>query len=729
MLPGRLLRFGPFEFDVRAGDLLKHGVRIRLPEQASQILLMLVDRPGEVVLRSEIRQRLWPDDTVVDFDQSINSAVMRLRNTLGESAGAPRYIETLSKRGYRFTAEVQQFGEAPPQPDGTVEAPESRQQSAGMPQTDLEPLAREDAEPVTAPIRWRTWSVLWVAAVVALAVATGSYLHLGGRSAGPSMRAIPLTTLPGEQNFPAFSPDGEKVAFSWVGHPRQDGRPAVNIYVKSILNGETASVTSGPTDDRSPSWSPDGSQIAFERVVTATNISLMIAPAGGRAERKIADMGVGLAWSPDGTEIAYIAPSAPAGTGGVLVQSLKTGAVRQLTTPQPNRERLVAWSPDGKQIAFGRVMVGSVRELFIVPSGGGEARQLTFDSQAIGGFAWTPDSRELVFQSSRKSGSSLWRIQAAGGTPERIPYMASHPDFPSVSLRGNRLVYADSFIDSNIWQYGLTGAANAADAVLQQPKCLICSTVEDDSPRFSPDGRKIVFVSWRAGSAELWTANGDGSAPKQLTSLGRTGSPWWSPDGRWIAFDSRAEGSPDVYVIAAAGGTPRRLTWEPSVEIEPSWSHDGRWIYFVSDRGGHSHIWKAPFAGGPARQVSQGDGGESRESADGKRLYYFRRDHDDGLWSMPVEGGLEEVIPELSGVARTRAWTVREEGIYFYQDTEAKPKIQFFDFATRRVTTLLTPERPVSSSRGLEISPDGRSLLYTQVDRRSDGLMMIENFR
>src|SRR5579862_2414445 len=115
----RLLRFGPFEFDVRAGDLLKHGVRIRLQEQASQILLMLLDHPGEVVLRSEIRGRLWPGDTVGDFDQSINSAVMRLRNALGESAGTPRYIETISKRGYRFIGEIQPNDEAP-QPEPAV---------------------------------------------------------------------------------------------------------------------------------------------------------------------------------------------------------------------------------------------------------------------------------------------------------------------------------------------------------------------------------------------------------------------------------------------------------------------------------------------------------------------------------------------------------------------------------------------------------------------------------
>lgn len=185
-----------------------------------------------------------------------------------------------------------------------------------------------------------------------------------------------------------------------------------------------------------------------------------------------------------------------------------------------------------------------------------------------------------------------------------------------------------------------------------------------------------------------------------------------------------------MYVISTSGGTPRVLTPEPSLEIEPSWSHDGKWVYFVSDRGGQSHIWKVPFEGGPARQVTQGDGGESLESADGKLLYYFRREHGHGIWSVPLDGGLEEAVPELSGVRRTRAWTVRAEGIYFYQETVAKPQVRFFNFATRQVSTVLTPERATPSNYpGLDISPDGRTLVYSQVDNRVDGLMLIGNFR
>src|SRR5947209_20473683 len=102
-----ILRFGPFELDVRSEELCKHGLRIRLKQESFQILLMLLDRPGEVVLREEIRLRLWPNNTIVEFDHSINAAIKRLRVALGESADAPRYIETLAKRGYRFLGDVE----------------------------------------------------------------------------------------------------------------------------------------------------------------------------------------------------------------------------------------------------------------------------------------------------------------------------------------------------------------------------------------------------------------------------------------------------------------------------------------------------------------------------------------------------------------------------------------------------------------------------------------------
>lgn len=123
MLQSRAIRFGAFELDVRSGELRKLGIRVRLPEQSVQLLLLLLERPGEVVLREDIRLRLWPNDTVVDYDHNINSVVKRLRTALGESAEKLRYIETVARRGYRFTGEVERIS----RPDITPDAGSSAQ--------------------------------------------------------------------------------------------------------------------------------------------------------------------------------------------------------------------------------------------------------------------------------------------------------------------------------------------------------------------------------------------------------------------------------------------------------------------------------------------------------------------------------------------------------------------------------------------------------------------------
>jgi cholera toxin transcriptional activator len=109
---GRIARFGVFELDLAAGELRKNGAKLRLQEQPFQVLASLLERAGDVVTRDELRQKLWPADTFVDFDHSLNTAVNKLRETLGDSASSPRYIETLARRGYRFIAPVQNIAGA-----------------------------------------------------------------------------------------------------------------------------------------------------------------------------------------------------------------------------------------------------------------------------------------------------------------------------------------------------------------------------------------------------------------------------------------------------------------------------------------------------------------------------------------------------------------------------------------------------------------------------------------
>jgi cholera toxin transcriptional activator len=112
----RNIRFGVFELDLVAGELRKNGARVRMQEQPLQILMVLAARPGEVIARDDLRQRLWPGDTFVDFDHSLNTAVNKIREALGDSASKPQYVETVARRGYRFIGSIDSGIPAQPTP-------------------------------------------------------------------------------------------------------------------------------------------------------------------------------------------------------------------------------------------------------------------------------------------------------------------------------------------------------------------------------------------------------------------------------------------------------------------------------------------------------------------------------------------------------------------------------------------------------------------------------------
>ena len=170
---GWTARFGLFELDTRAGELRKQGKRIRLQEQPLQVLAALVGRPGEIVTREELRQRLWPGDTFVDFDHSLNTAVNKLRDVLGDSAGSPRFVETVARKGYRFIAQVQRedaTAEAKAS-DGTTAAADPVANDAGQLHPELE---------VPVPPRALTRALFGLVQVMYLIFYLSALFHLSG---------------------------------------------------------------------------------------------------------------------------------------------------------------------------------------------------------------------------------------------------------------------------------------------------------------------------------------------------------------------------------------------------------------------------------------------------------------------------------------------------------------------------------------------------------------------
>lgn len=515
-----------------------------------------------------------------------------------------------------------------------------------------------------------------------------------------------------------------------------------DIYVKLIGSESQARLTTHPDRDSSPVWSPDGRWIAFLRQVGPERaLLLLIPPIVGSREKPLGEIRDpslaawrhrSLAWSPDSQWV--IAPSGGFPGLGLQAFSLESREKHQLTISPESQvsDRTPAFSPDGKTLVFARFSSSEVSELYrlslsrdLTPTG--EPVRLTFENRRSFAPAWSFDGSRIVFVSGHQHHPNLYRLSFPGLARMELLPIGSRGAYlydPTLSSRGD-LAYSERISDVNIWELELSGPEKRASA----PAPLIGSTFLDHMPQFSPDGNKIAFVSYRSGDAEIWVCNADGSNPFQLTSFGGPdcSHPDWSPGSSEIAFFSTQAGQREIYVIDVATGKTRRLTANPANDEEPSWSQDGKWIYFGSNRDGESRVWKMPAAGGDAVPVKNGGGTSPIESPDGREVYFLRGEGDSqSLWKTSIDGGGKtiQVLDSVYG----GSYAVVKDGIYFIaQSSGVDFAVHFLSFFTGRTSQLATVPKTVQW--GFSVSPDGRRILYTQVDRDGADLMRVENFR
>jgi Tol biopolymer transport system component/predicted Ser/Thr protein kinase len=553
---------------------------------------------------------------------------------------------------------------------------------------------------------------------------------------------VPLTSYPGNEDEPSFSPDGTQVAFSWNGE-KQD---KFDIYVKQIGVEPPYRLTNDPAMDYSPAWSPDGRLIAFLRDLSPGKTAIMLIPQRGGSERILGEIngslqhlpwGPYLSWTPDSKWL--VGPTSTTGQqhGWALhLFSTETGEQRPLTNPPLEEigDTAPAVSPDGRTLVFSRVSPDSYNATLWLRHLGEDYKPLGREEKVQTGnmtnvnAAWLPDGSEFLFSSGTGMNLGLWRIAVSNGAiPRRVNLDASNAFAPAISRLGNRLAFVTVKYDLNIWRIDLKGLGQARG----EPTRFIASTQMQLFPAYSPDGRRIAFASERSGTDEIWIYDSDGSKAVQLTSFGGAAiyGPSWSPDSQNIAFTVAQKGmKDDVYVVSVNGGVPRRMTTNPAEDKWPYWSHDGKWIYFSSTRSGREEIWKMPSGGGEAVQITRNSGDTPQESPDGKFLYYMKGwPQDVSVWRASVDGNQEAKV--LDSVHARGLWTVGKDGIYFFRtaDKVGHSDICFYEFATGQIRKVLTIQRPVSIH--IAVSPDGRTILYPQSDESGSVLMLVENFR
>jgi Tol biopolymer transport system component len=541
---------------------------------------------------------------------------------------------------------------------------------------------------------------------------------------------VPLATLPGHEIQPAFSPDGNQVAFVLKTTEIQNS----GIYTTMVGGERSLQLTKNP-GDYFPAWSPDGRQVAFYRF-SGDGMAIYTVPALGGTEQRLyvgrsSAWTDGLSWSPDGKVLAFSETVGNGNRTAIALISLADSTTRQITAPPSGQEIDIspAFSPDGSSVAFVRsILAGVVSDLYVVPSTGGAPKRLTFDQTWIKGSpSWTPDGQDIVFASARGGATGLWRISSSGGVPRAVEGVGATAFNPSIAPKGNQLVYQQFFARESIRRINLKDETHRQGP----PTVLSLEKGRNWRPDFSPDGKRFAFESTSSGHAEIWACDSDGAHCGRLTSLhGTAGAPRWSPDGHYIAFEFRPKDRTEIYLLEASGGRPRLLPTLPGADNGgPRWSRDGKWIYFYSDfysdRGGEPfQLWKVPVEGGAPVRITSNGGLAAAESSDGRFLYFCKFEAL-GIWKMPLQGGEEERILDQGGGDEWYNWALAQKGIYFLKHYEGEYVLTFFDFAAGKTT-------PVSSSEriwlGLTLSADDRSLLYSENELEDSTIMLVKNF-
>ncbi len=706
----------------RRNQISKGATVLELEPKVMRVLACLAYQAGAVLSREELMQAVWPG--LVVGEKSLAGAISKLRKAFEDDPYHPRVIKTVSKRGYMLIAPVTRPA-----------TPVARAYSGdNVPEVVL---SLPPATPAASSKRVRSKRGTVIALGLVLVLVGGGLLwgmQVMTRSTPPRAQATLLTSYPGHEINPALAPDGDTVVFAWTGTEGDNW----DLYIQQPGTETPLRRTEDPAYDLQPAWSPDGSQIAFMRFTEEDcGLYVMAAlagparPVGPCAGRIWPGSSVffkpNLSWSPDGQSLVFSYRESIQDPLGLYQLSLETLERRRLTSPPDGfwGDYDASWAPDGQRIAFTRRQGGGSADLYVYALASETVERLTYDYRSLLGHDWTPDSQHLVFSSERDGTYNLWRIPTTGGEPEWVPAVGWNVKAPSLAREGAAgMVYENWFYDNNIWRLSLRGAATDTPPEAQR---FIASTLREIHPQYSPDGAHVAFVSNRSGSYEVWMADSTGANPLQLTTMEGpiVGVPQWSPDGLHLVFEARPEGQADVYVIDRQSRHVRRLTTDEADDVLPGWTPDGAWIHFSSRREGAWHLWKVPAQGGRAEQIGQHEGFAAQVSSDGLSIYYTKRGKS-GLWRRSIGGGAEQpVLGELHH-GDWGNWVLSPEGVYFIDRTRPR-HLGYYRFATQQVEHLVPlVQAPGMSQPGLTVSPDGRWLLYTQLDQTESDLMFIE---
>lgn len=603
----RAVRFGDFTLDLQSGELFRNGTRLLMPEQPFRILALMVRQPGALLTRDDLRRALWPEDTFVDFEHSLNAAIKRLRETLGDSATAPRFIETLPRRGYRFIGnlEVESVAPAPSEAAAAIPEPAAAIPAAAAATTaassELIPNLRRRVGP---GLRWWWWFV--GTAAVAVLVAT---LLTSARSRSPlrgdgAPGLIRLTSTSGLNIDPALSPDGSLLAYA----SDRGGAGGLDIWVQQIGGNEPLRLTNDAADEAEPSFSPDGSEIVFSQRETG----LYIVSALGGPPRLVvrADWARTPRFSPDGKWIVYwtgfpasvIAGGIPGALGSVFVVA-SGGGIPRPVQPRVASARYPIWSPDGKRILF-LGEENADEKLFdwyltgldgtdLVKTGAVPAIQAAGlrAGPPIPG-AWGPQGK-VVFSTNEADSSNVWEIAIspdngrASAPPRRLTFGSAVERSPAIATSG-RIVFASVNENVDVWRVPVDARTGVATGPLTR---VTDSAASDRLRNVSRDGKTLAFISSRTKQDEVWLRDVETGSERQVTHGGATDATV-SPNGLQLAFSKVEAGVSQIDLVDTSGGLPSCISTDSNISAD--WSPDGNRVLIGKGQPSRLLVYDVP---------------------------------------------------------------------------------------------------------------------------------------
>lgn len=562
------LRFGLFEVDLHAETLSRSGARIKVQNQPFQVLVLLLERHGEIVSREEMRRRLWGDQTTVDFDHGLGIAINKLRETLGDSAENPRFIETIARHGYRFIAPI---SEAPAPADAPAKPP------------GLEPQPAASAQPRAKPASARKWRAGFIVLGICFLLA----LLWGAEQSWPRpaviqtpLKVSPVTFsgmvypgLPLQESFAAMVTDGSRIYFQQINNGRV-------VLAQALISDGQATALDVPSEIQSPalgSLSPDNSKLLVRDGFTPQSEQpLWIIPTLGGTARKFSNvLAHDATWMPNGRQVLYAAQNK-------LYVANDDGTGSRLFATLPGRAFWLRWSPDGSKLRFTLVNpLDYSTSLWQISSSGKDLHPLLPGwshpaSECCG--SWTADGRYYVFQSDHSGTKNIWALSKKSfldpfrsGQPIQVTNGPLSYRAPLPAASGDRIFFTGKEVRSALLKY--EPASSRFVSYGETPSAAQVIT-------FSRDGRWVAWIN--PADSTLWRSRSDGSQRLQLTTRPvQVFTMHWSPNDQRIALMGREPGQPwKIYLISAQGGELTPAMNEKRNEADPDWSPDGQHLVF-----------------------------------------------------------------------------------------------------------------------------------------------------